>query len=356
MPPTLGQAKVHKVSGIRAPASLQYNNLSYVEKYEAAVYASRTECVVAWLNKSKTTLLPLEYDAREPILQCSAIAAPPDLLHCNPPLLILLTMRTCTQLWTTVSPLGSIVHREADGRGCCGVLSVGTSKTVDAVVGTSNGSLLFAQYVLEVSSPSKPAEGLGMGSNAVEPFRVIHSMNGHKGQPITAVQMLSSVQPALRAASGDVSGKLVLWNREYKPYLSISTSECVTGIQIVSDGAFVAVANGAGKLMLVDTHTGETRISVCAHSRWINALSFNSTVNALISVSEDGYVSLWSTPGKEGGAGNGSMTSAEFNSIATHHLGNVLPTGAALSADGKRVFITAYDTNGVIEYNVEEHK
>ncbi|RNF16879.1 uncharacterized protein Tco025E_05004 [Trypanosoma conorhini] len=163
---------------------------------------------------------------------------------------------------------------------------------------------------------------------------------------VTAVQLNPFHDAPLFAVTGDSVGRVLFWSRARQAFASVDTPACVTALQIVSGGDLTVAANGAGKLQVFDSRTGELRVEICAHSRWINTLAFSPATNTVLSGAEDGYLTVWSLPTKlvDG------VTPVE--PVATHHVPHVLPTGAAFRADGAHVFIALYDRNTITEYTL----
>ncbi|ESL10924.1 hypothetical protein TRSC58_01335 [Trypanosoma rangeli SC58] len=325
---TLLRVNTHTPLGACPPPSLLYNNLSFVEECGALVYASKKDCIVMDLESKKTHVLPTGNVEKEMIVYCTATLAPVGLLHPDHSLLILIVMESSTQLWTKDSPLGFVPHNDSNGGGCCGAIVSLATDVAHILISTSEGVVIFAEFD---ATPNTP-------------FRVISALKGHKEHAVTAAQLNPFHNSPLFAVTGDSVGRVLFWNREREPFASVETPECVTALQIVSGGDLTVAANGAGKLQIFDSLTGVLRVEICAHSRWINTLAFSAATNTLLSGAEDGYLTVWSIPKNlEDG-----VTPVE--PVATHHVPNVLPTGASFRANGTHLFVAFYDTNATMEY------
>nr|CCD16631.1 unnamed protein product [Trypanosoma congolense IL3000] len=336
----------HRHRTNRLPASLLYNNLTLIDECAVIVYASHNNCAVVDLSNQKVHLLPLEA-VDEPIVHCTATFLPCGGANEGPEILILLTTQSSTQLWTPTRPLSVVSHGGVHGNGSCGAIAPASTRGVNIILGTSKGVVMFAAYHAKRPA-TKQRENSSENTSPI--FRVVSAVKGHKDNAVTAVQVNRYYNSPLLAVSGDVAGQLLLWSHDQQPFVSISTLECVTAVQIVSGGDYVVAANGAGRLIMLDSHTGSTCIDVCAHSRWIYTLSYHPMCNVLLSGAEDGYVILWLTPA------HGSQNVTEFRPTAAHHMQNALPTGAAVSADASQVFITVYDMDGVHQYKITNSK
>ncbi|EKF39079.1 hypothetical protein MOQ_000696 [Trypanosoma cruzi marinkellei] len=328
MPRTFLSLEEHVLSGGVLPPSLLYNNLSFVEECEALVYASRKDCIVMDIKAKKTHVLPIGTSEKEMIVHCTATLAPIGLLHPGHSILILITTESATQLWAKESPLGLVPHNGSNGNGCCGAIVSSPTGVAHILVSTNKGVVIFAEFD---ATPNTP-------------FRVQSAVKGHMEHAVTAARLNPFHDSPLFAVTGDSVGRLLFWDREKQPFAFFETSECVTALQIVSGGDFAVAANGAGKLQVFDSRTGEVRVEICAHSRWINTMAFCPATNTVISGAEDGYLTVWSMPKNT----VDGVTLVE--PIATQHVPNVLPTGAAFRADGTQVFIAMYDTNRITEY------
>ncbi|KAH9586731.1 hypothetical protein LSM04_008306 [Trypanosoma melophagium] len=325
---TFTRVAEHKPTNGHLPLSLLYNNLSFIEESGVIVYASRKDCVLMNTETHLVRILPIGPSGREFIKHITAARAPPGMLHPDNSILILLTMESSAELWTAESPLGLIPLNDANGHGCCGAMTSAAGDGVHVAVGTSKGVVVFANF----------------DHRSCTPLSVHSAVKGHEEHAVTAVQLSPFSDSAIYAVTGDAVGSLLLWNRDRKPIRSMKSSECITGLQIVSKGDFVVVANGAGKLQMFDSHTGEMRVEVCAHARWINVLGFDPVSNLIISAAEDGYCTVWSAPVK---SQNGATS---ISVVATHHISHALPTGAGFNADGTQVVIGLYDSDIITQY------
>ncbi|ORC83902.1 uncharacterized protein TM35_000541260 [Trypanosoma theileri] len=327
---TFTRVKEHKPTNGHLPLSLLYNNLSFIEDCELLVYASRKDGVLMNTETHVVRLLPTGSNEREFIKHITAIRAPPGMLHPENTIVVLLTTASSTELWTVESPLGFIPHDGSNGSGCCGALSAAFGDSVHVVVGTSKGVVVFATF----------------DHHSNTPLSVHSAVKGHEEHAVTAVQLSPFSNSDIYAATGDAVGCLLLWNRERQPFVSLKTSECITALQIVSDGDFVVAANGAGKLQMFDSRSGEMRLEICAHSRWINVLAFNPVANVLLSAAEDGYCTVWSAPVKS------TSGATPITVLATHHIPHALPTGAGFNKDGSQVVIGLYDSDTMTQYTL----
>ncbi|CBH12772.1 hypothetical protein, conserved [Trypanosoma brucei gambiense DAL972] len=341
---TLRSVTTHRHPTVRAPASLLYNNLSFVEEHSLLVYTSRRDCVIVNTETNQAHLLPIGSMENEMILQCSAIHAPGAEDGMEPQVLILITMHKTTQLWTANKPISLVSHGGVHGEGSCGGLAASAGGGAHVIMGTSKGVVMFAEYCGGAAPMKDEADQDAATSSSI--FRVASAVKGHKERAVTAAQISRFPDSELLAVSGDAAGQLLLWSRDQQPLVSISTLECVTAVQIVSGGDFVVAASGAGRLLVLDSHTGSTCIDVCAHSRWIHNLSFNAACNMILSAAEDGYVTVWALPSDK------KQSIVDFRPAVMHHTPHSLPTGAAISADGSTVFVTIYDVDGVNQYTV----
>lgn len=308
--------------------SLLYNNLSFVDKLGVLVYASKKDCVIRDITTHRTDVLPISSTHKETIVHCTATLAPRGLLHAENAVLIFITTATSSQLWSVESQLGRIVHSETGDGGCCGAIVSWPSDAVHMVVGTSKGAVFFAECD---TTPGTP-------------FRVHPATKGHMEHAVTAARLSPFHDLPLFAVTGDSVGSVLFWNRDRQAFLTVQTSECVTALQIVRGGDLVVAANGAGKLHVLDSRTGDVKVEVCAHSRWIYVLALNSAANQLMSAAEDGYVTVWSV-------GETTVDGiVPIEPVATHHTPHVLPTGAAFMEENEHILLAMYDTEAVTEF------
>lgn len=154
-------------------------------------------------------------------------------------------------------------------------------------------------------------------------------------KPVTCIASNAASHATL--ATGDNTGTLVLWRADFTPIVSIpqsSEDNCITAV--CHTGAFVVASYGCGKIRGFFPHSGELRLEICAHSRWITAMCFSGGMIA--AVGEDSLVSVWLLPSNE---------NPRASLVGAKQLKNLLLTGVAFTGDGK-VMTAAFDNDKIL--------
>eukprot|EP01060_Flectonema_neradi_P010706 TRINITY_DN1779_c10_g1_i1.p1 TRINITY_DN1779_c10_g1~~TRINITY_DN1779_c10_g1_i1.p1 ORF type:complete len:319 (+),score=37.12 TRINITY_DN1779_c10_g1_i1:60-1016(+) len=144
-------------------------------------------------------------------------------------------------------------------------------------------------------------------------------------------------------AAADISGEMHIWSEDLDHIGSISyPGDTISSIQIFS--YVIACGFGSGHIKLYDNQTFAPCVTIAAHVRWINAISYSPELNMIASVSEDMLLCLWKMPTKSNG---GKVQLA-------HHvlLKDCLLTGVQFIGD--QVACTAYDWDRLYMFNVPE--
>lgn len=142
------------------------------------------------------------------------------------------------------------------------------------------------------------------------------------------------------AVSGDVNGDLRFWNDQLQVFASQGAAgDCVTST--VTFGFYVAAAYGSGTVRLYAAANAELCVSIAAHSRWINAMAYCSSLNLLATVGEDCLVCVWSMP---------TANDRRIQLIKQHVEPNRLLTGVAFH--GKLMATAAYDSDYLNTYTL----
>lgn len=157
-----------------------------------------------------------------------------------------------------------------------------------------------------------------------------------------AVTCIASGHPetGVAALSCDINGDVRFWNSSLQVFASQSSpGDCATSCELFN--GYGVVAFGSGTIRFYAAQNAELQIVLSAHSRWINAMSYNSVRNLLATASEDGLVSVWNMPSSS----DGRVT------IASQFVEkNRLIVGVVFSNNGKMVSTAAYDCDDVLHY------
>ena len=144
-------------------------------------------------------------------------------------------------------------------------------------------------------------------------------------------------------ASGDACGGIALWGPDFAAHSKVtqqSENECVTSIAIAQ--SFVVAAFGCGKIRGYFAHNAELRLEICAHSRWINAMSYCPSRNVVATVGDDSVVAVWQLP---------STANPRAGLVGAKQLRNLLLTGVAFNAEGKLV-TASYDSDKLLVFDL----
>eukprot|EP00331_Platyophrya_macrostoma_P022051 CAMPEP_0176441604 /NCGR_PEP_ID=MMETSP0127-20121128/21299_1 /TAXON_ID=938130 /ORGANISM="Platyophrya macrostoma, Strain WH" /LENGTH=312 /DNA_ID=CAMNT_0017826419 /DNA_START=93 /DNA_END=1031 /DNA_ORIENTATION=- len=191
--------------------------------------------------------------------------------------------------------------------------------------GMSDGSVVF--YEFEVASFEA---------------KVLTQIRAHQAA-ITSVS--ASTESPVFFASADISGVITLWSGGFQPIAvipAVSATECCTSVQIAGPSMIVA-AYGSGKIR-VFSPTGEMRVEICAHSRWINAMTFHRTRMLLATAGDDSLVAVWALPTTENN-GRASL-------VGLYRGKNALYTGVAFNPEGSTVTAAAFDCDKFVTLSV----
>lgn len=282
---------------------MMYNNLSTAGQIHA--FASQTEIVlVRPLGPHK---LPQKESDKAPLTHVAVQFA-------RGRTIVAATSNIVTTLIdaTKEMPLACIQHGpDAESRGAA-MVEIGDRLFV--AVGHGTGEVTLAEI------------GPDFSANVFSKVKAHHAS-------VSAVATNAS-SPAM-IVTGDVNGALQFWNNQFQPFVSVPIpGECVTSIAIF--GAFVCASYGSGTIRLFLAQTGELRIEVAAHSKWINAIGYSPVTNVLASVSDDSLLCLWRMP---------TVEDPRLHHIGHRLLTNQLLTGVSFSDDGKTVFVAPFDVD-----------
>lgn len=185
------------------------------------------------------------------------------------------------------------------------------------VIGTSKGSLLAVQVHSReqlIALPESFPEGVASG--------VVDVCFSAVTNTVVSAHHSGELRVWLADAAGQYSNANVVGSVGEVP------------VRIVSLGARLLVAYGAGTLCLFDAITLELQAEVTAHARWITAVDANEELGFVATVGEDTVLNVWQVDAGTGHVG------LQHSSVVTSKL----LTGVALPATGG-VVVTAYDSS-----------
>ena len=96
-------------------------------------------------------------------------------------------------------------------------------------------------------------------------------------------------------ATGDNRGNLMIWNTAtWSSPMSVKASETpIWALSFSPDGRTLAAAYGDAKVRLWDPTTGQVMLELEGHKERVNAVAFAPDGSALASASHDGVIKLW---------------------------------------------------------------
>lgn len=292
---------------VKTTPSAVYNNLSY--SGTVFCFANQSECVVVRpLGPHK---LPIADSDKSPITFTAVYSV-------RGRQVAVVCTSSLIQLWDTAkdTALARIPSDNAESRGCA-VIEFG--ERLIAAFGHSDGTVAIWEFGADFS-----------------PSLLTH-VQAHKA-PVTSIA--SSSESAVLFVSADNSGCLQFWNTSFQPFLSIPSvhaSECATSVAIAGS-SFVAAAYGSGKIRLFSL-SGEMRVEICGHARWINAMSFNRTRMLLATAGDDSTVAVWQLP---------TVENPRASLVGMRRTKNLLYTGVAFNSEGTQVLAAAFDNDKIV--------
>lgn len=206
---------------------------------------------------------------------------------------------------------------------CAALAKVPGTEELVIAVGTADGVPLLHRCTLQ--GHSVPA------GEATAPVQA----HGGRGVAALDLEVAGGASAAVSMVSGDTGGHVVLWTGG-NPVLTIppeSDADAVAGVKFVAMSNAVAVAYGGGQIKLIQRGSGAVAVTIQAHSRWINAFTYNPVRQWLASAAEDGRVSVW----------NIAAVKPHHVPIASGTVVGELVTGLAFLGDQQALVAAAYD-------------
>jgi len=167
------------------------------------------------------------------------------------------------------------------------------------------------------------------------------------GSGYDSCQGQSLEEPPLMA-SGDLSGKVILWAAEsaqcYTERASARNAHAITALRLRGSAVFCALADGG--LKVYDAEQGLTpRLELQAHSRWNYCMDIHPERNLLVTGSNDSTVTVWAFP-----------DDGDFRLDAVEKLRwtDAMVTGVVFcdTLNGVHVFASAYDFRTLAQWGL----
>ena len=205
-----------------------------------------------------------------------------------------------------------------------------STRKVAAVRLSPDGSKLISANVEKTISVHDCKTGSLMSRFALdsEPFSLAVSPNGS------------------RIASGDVDGRVTLWDVESEDqvWLYDKRDNVIKDLRFSPDGTKLAIAEGSGRVTLLDTETGESLWSEKGHGNDANSVAFHPSGKYFVSVGPDRTIKFWRT--SDGKVLSAISALADMGSLQTVAF-NPNGQGIAIGSRGGTVrsFLVHQNTN-----------
>jgi len=153
--------------------------------------------------------------------------------------------------------------------------------------------------------------------------------------------------------SADIKGCMNIWNYDGTQIQLIlshaieaiifdanapNIKDAISCLKAINDLLYVAY--GSGHVRVFELSSGQLRLELQAHCRWIHAMDVNPSTNLVVTASEDCHVLMW------------DINDNKAELLDSHRIKDSIMTGVQLCKNGRTIVCSAYERNHLLKYQL----